>query len=282
MSADDHQAAPVMVALPEIDFPAGVCHFVATPIGNMADIGLRALAILAAADMVYAEDTRHTRPLFKRYGLTTPLASYHDHNKERVVPQIIERLAAGERIAVVSDAGMPCISDPGFGLVKSLLEKELPWTVIPGPSSTLAALILSGFSPDRFLYLGYAPRKKGQRRSFLTEALSEPGTVLILESCHRIRSTLEILAELAPERTLAIAREITKLHEEAPRGTAAELLEIMVGRKLKGELVLVLQGLGKRASLDSGPGDGPPVSDQRQEKRDRRSAREKRRKGDQT
>ena len=265
-----------MIPLPEVDFPAGLCHFVATPIGNMADMGLRALAVLAAADMVYAEDTRHTRPLFKRYGLTTSLASYHDHNKLRVVPQIIERLQAGDRIAVVSDAGMPCVSDPGFGLIKALLENDLPWTVIPGPSSTLAALVLSGFSPDRFLYLGYAPRKKGQRATFLTDALSEPGTVLILESCHRIRSTLEILAELAPERTLAIAREITKLHEETPRGTAAELLEIMIGRKLKGELVLVIQGLGKRAREEQ------PESDERQAKRDKRSAREKRRKGEQT
>ncbi len=122
-------------------------------------------------------------------------------------------------MAVVSDAGMPCISDPGFTLVRALQEADLPWTVIPGPSSTLAALVLSGFSTDRFLYLGYAPRKKGQRRTFLAEALEEPGTVLILESCHRIRSTLEILAELAPGAGLAIAREITKLHEETLRGT---------------------------------------------------------------
>ncbi len=250
MSTEERDTATPVVPLPEIDFPAGLCHFVATPIGNLADMGLRALAVLARADVVYAEDTRHTRLLLSRYGLRVPLASYHDHNKVRVVPQIVARLQAGDRVAVVSDAGMPCISDPGFGLVKALLENDLPWTVIPGPSSTLAALVLSGFSPDRFLYLGYAPRKKGQRRTFLTEALAEPGTVLILESCHRIRSTLEILAEVAPERTLAIAREITKLHEETPRGTAAQLLEIMIGRKLKGELVLVVQGLGKRVKGD--------------------------------
>lgn len=241
----------MMVPLPEIDFPAGICHFVATPIGNMADISLRALAILAQADVVYAEDTRHSRPLFKRYGLNVPLISYHDHNKVRVVPQIVTRLQDGDRVAVISDAGMPCISDPGYGLVKALLADDLPWTVIPGPSSTLAALVLSGFSPDRFLYLGYAPRKKGQRRTFLLDALTEPGTVLILESCHRIRSTLEILLEVAPDRTLAIAREITKLHEETPRGNAAELLEIMVGRKLKGELVLVIDGVGKRSKKAS-------------------------------
>lgn len=234
------------VPLPEVDCPAGLCHFVATPIGNLGDVGLRALAVLARAEVVYAEDTRHTRLLLGRYGLKVPLLSYHDHNKAMVVPQIVARLAAGERVAVVSDAGMPCISDPGYGLVKALVAAGLPWTVVPGPSSILAALVLSGFSPDRFLYLGYAPRKKGQRQTFLSEALTEPGSVLVLESCHRIRSTLEILAEIAPERVLAIAREITKLHEETPRGTAVELLEYMTGRKLKGELVLVIQGLGKR------------------------------------
>jgi len=230
------------VPLPEIEFPPGLCHFVATPIGNLGDVSLRALAVLAAADVVYAEDTRHTRRLLDRYGLTCRLASYHDHNKSRAVPQIIERLRAGEKVAVVSDAGMPCISDPGFSLARSLLEEEMPWTVIPGPSSTLSALVLSGFSPDRFLYLGYLPRKKGKRRAFLEDALTEPGTVLFLESCHRITSSLEILAELDPSRIFAVAREITKLHEETLRGTASELLKVMTGRRLKGELVLVMQG----------------------------------------
>jgi len=230
------------VPLPEIEFPAGLCHFVATPIGNLGDVSLRALAVLAAADIVYAEDTRHTRRLLDKYGLTCRLASYHDHNKSRAVPQIIERLREGQKVAVVSDAGMPCISDPGFSLARSLLAEELPWTVIPGPSSTLSALVLSGFSPDRFLFLGYLPRKKGKRRSFLENALTESGTVILLESCHRITSSLEILAEVAPTRIMAVAREITKLHEETLRGTATELLKVMTGRRLKGELVLVVQG----------------------------------------
>ncbi len=236
----------IQVPVPEVDFPGGQCHFVATPIGNLGDISLRALAVLAAADVVFAEDTRHTGRLLDRYGIRVPLASYHDHNKAKVVPVIVSRLKAGEKVAVVSDAGMPCISDPGFTLVRSLLEEDLPWTVIPGPSSTVTALVLSGFSPDRFLYLGYAPRKKGQRRTFLENALTEPGSVLIFESCHRIRSTLEILEELAPTRILAVAREITKMHEETLRGSAGQLLEIMTGKRLKGELVIVLQGLGKK------------------------------------
>ena len=242
----------IQVQVPEVDFPGGLCHFVATPIGNLGDISLRALAVLAAAEIVYAEDTRHTRRLLDRYGIRVPMASYHDHNKAKVVPVIVSRLKDGDRVAVVSDAGMPCISDPGFTLVRSLLEEDLPWTVIPGPSSTVAALVLAGFSPDRFLYLGYAPRKKGQRRKFLADALTEPGTVLIFESCHRIRSTLEILAELAPDRILAVVREITKIHEESLRGNAGQLLDIMTGRRLKGELVMVLQGLGGRRLAAAG------------------------------
>ena len=230
------------VTLPEIEFPPGLCHFVATPIGNMADISLRALAVLAAADVVYCEDTRHTRRLLNRYDLKCYLMSYHDHNKLKAVPQIIERLRAGEKVVVVSDAGMPVICDPGFSLSRRLLEEELPWTVIPGPSSTLSALVLSGFSPDRFLFVGYLPRKKGKRATFFKNTLEEPGTVVFLESCHRITSSLEILAELAPNRILAVAREITKLHEETLRGTAADLLKVMTGRRLKGELVLVMQG----------------------------------------
>jgi len=239
-----------------VDFPGGCCHLVATPIGNLGDIGLRALAVLAAADIVFAEDTRHTRRLLDRYGLKVALASYHDHNKVRVVPDIVSRLKEGQRVAVVSDAGTPCISDPGFTLTRALLQEDLPWTVIPGPSSTVAALVLSGFSPDRFLYLGYAPRKKGQRRAFLEGALEEPGTVLILESCHRIRSTLEILGELDGGRQAAVVREISKIHEEALRGNAAQLLEKMTGRRLKGELVLVVQGRGGRRTTSAGETGG--------------------------
>ena len=230
------------ITLPDVDLPPGLCHFVATPIGNLGDVGLRALAVLAGADVLYAEDTRHTRRLLDRYGLRLPLQSYHDHNKLQVVPRIVERLQAGGRVAVVSDAGMPCVSDPGFTLVRALREAELPWTVVPGPSSVLAALVLSGFSPDRFLFVGYAPRKKGARERFLAEALAERGTVIVLESIHRIVSTLELLQKLDPVRPLAIAREITKLHEETLRGTADQLIALMTGRRLKGELVLVIHG----------------------------------------
>lgn len=230
------------IDLPEVEFPAGLCQFVATPIGNLSDMTLRGLAVLASADVVYAEDTRHTRLLLSRYGITTRLQSYHDHNKQRQVPLILARLREGERVAVVSDAGMPAISDPGFTLIRALREAELPWTVVPGPSSVLTALVLSGLPTDRFTFLGYPPRKSGARERFLAEALADPGSVVILESCHRIRGTLEQLAGLACERQLAVVREMTKLHEETLRGTAAQLLVAMTGARLKGELVLVLAG----------------------------------------
>jgi len=230
------------LTLPEVEWPERTCHFVATPIGNLADVTLRALAVLGTADRVYAEDTRRTRRLLQRYGLSAVLDSYHDHNKNRQAPRIVGRVAGGERVAVVSDAGMPCVNDPGYVLVRELAAADLAWTVIPGASSVLAGLVLSGFPPDRFHGLGYPPRKAGPRRRLLTEALSLSGTVILLESVHRIRSTLEQLAELAPERPVAVAREMTKVHEEVLRGTAAELLEQLTGSRLKGELVLLIHG----------------------------------------
>ena len=220
----------------------GTLSVVATPIGNLEDVTLRALRVLGEVDLVLAEDTRHTRRLYARYGLKTHLEPFHDHNKERQTPKVIERLKAGGRVALVSDAGMPAIADPGFVLVRALREAGLEYTVVPGPSSVLTGLVLSGLPTDRFLFCGYTPRKSGRLRTFLTEALAERGTVVLLESVHRIRKTLAALEELAPERELAVARELTKLHEEVLRGTAAELLESMDGPRLKGELVLLLRG----------------------------------------
>lgn len=230
------------VALPEPDLPPGTCWLVATPIGNLDDVSLRALAVLDGVDLVLAEDTRRTRTLLSRYGLKARLEPFHDHNKERQAPRVVARLQAGERVALVSDAGMPAVADPGFVLVRALREAGLPYTVVPGPSSVLAALVLSGLPTDRFLFAGYPPRKSGRLRTFLAEALAERGTVVMLESIHRIRKTLEALVELAPDRETAVVREITKIHEEVLRGTPADLLIEMDGPRLKGELVLLLRG----------------------------------------
>ncbi len=230
------------VRLPEISPAAGSCWLVATPIGNLGDITLRALAVLDACDVIYAEDTRQTRKLLAHFGISRPLAAYHDHNKDRAVPEILARLRAGQKVAVVTDAGMPCISDPGFTLVRALRDAQLPWSVAPGPSSTLAALVLAGFEPDRFVFAGYPPRRKGARARWLRDLLDLACTVILLESVHRIRSTLEMLAELEPARELAICREITKVHEETLRGPAPALLARMTGERLRGELVLLMRG----------------------------------------
>jgi 16S rRNA (cytidine1402-2'-O)-methyltransferase len=240
------------LVLPAVDFPAGSCLFVATPIGNLDDMPLRGLAALAAADVVYAEDTRRTRVLLSRYGLSARLVSYHDHSRSGVVEGIVARLRAGERVAVVSDAGMPAISDPGFTLLRALREAQLPWSVVPGPSSVLAALLLAGFPTDRFLFAGYPPRRPGAARRFLAGALGAGCTAVVLESCHRACTTLRVLAELAPDREIALAREITKLHEETLRGTPAQVLALMTGPRLKGELVIVLRGA---APDDDAPND---------------------------
>jgi 16S rRNA (cytidine1402-2'-O)-methyltransferase len=240
------------VGLPDVTLEGGSCWFVATPIGNLGDLTLRAVAVLEACDVIYAEDTRSARRLLQHVGLTRPLEAYHDHNKDRAVPRILERLAAGERVAVVSDAGMPCVSDPGFTLVRALREAGRSWSVVPGPSSVLAALVLAGFEPDRFVFAGYPPRKKGARARWLGELLDLDTTVIVLESVHRIASTLEILAGIAPTRELAICREITKVHEETLRGVAGDLLAQLTGPRLKGELVLLLRGTTKSRTTGSG------------------------------
>ncbi len=232
--------------LPEIDLPPGACLFVATPIGHLADVSLRALAVLAAVDVVYAEDTRRTRRLLAAYGLHARLEPYHDHNKERVAPRIVERLRRGERAAVVSDAGTPAVADPGYVLIRHLTEAGLSWSVVPGPSSVLAALVLSGLPTDRFLFAGFPPRRGGRLRTFLQEVLAAPVTVVLLESCHRLVKTVTAVGELDPGRELAVVREISKVHEEVLRGTAADLLPRLTGPRLKGEVVLVLRGAARR------------------------------------
>jgi 16S rRNA (cytidine1402-2'-O)-methyltransferase len=238
------------VELPDIEFPPGWCQFVATPIGNLGDMTLRGLAVLAAADVIYAEDTRHTRQLLAHFGIASQLCSYHDHNKVRQVPRILARLRQGEKVAIVSDAGTPGIADPGYLLIRSLREAGLPWSVVPGPSSVLAALLLAGYPSDRFLFVGYCPRRQGLRRRFLMEVLASTATVVMFESCHRIQATLQQIAALAQARELALVREITKRHEEVLRGSAAALLDMMQGPRLKGELVLVVSG--RDAVLTSG------------------------------
>jgi 16S rRNA (cytidine1402-2'-O)-methyltransferase len=209
----------------------------ATPIGNLEDVTLRVLRALREADVVLCEDTRHTRRLLDRHGIDAPLLSYHEHNEATRVHELVPRLQAGERIALVSDAGMPAISDPGARLIAAAIAADVVVTVLPGPSAVETALVASGLAGDSYAFVGFLPRRERERRALL-ESLSE-GVVVAFESPQRLPATLRALAELAPERPLAVCRELTKVHEEVVRGTAAEVARRFESPS-RGEVVVVI------------------------------------------
>jgi 16S rRNA (cytidine1402-2'-O)-methyltransferase len=200
-------------------------HLVATPIGNLRDITLRALETLAAADAIACEDSRVTRKLLDHYGITTPLTPYHEHNAAAARPKLLARLAADEAIALVSDAGTPLISDPGFKLVRAACEAGLPVIAVPGPSAALAALAVAGLPTDRFFFEGFLPPKDGARRNRIAELARIPATLILYETGPRIGRALQALAESLGPRQAAVCRELTKLHEEVRRGDLAALAE---------------------------------------------------------
>jgi 16S rRNA (cytidine1402-2'-O)-methyltransferase len=217
--------------------PGGRLVVCPTPIGNLEDITLRVLSALREADVVACEDTRRTRVLLDRYGVKARLVSYHEHNEERRASELVERMRAGETVALVSDAGMPLVSDPGYVLVRACVAAGLPVEVLPGPSAPLTALVASGLPADEWRFAGFLPRKRAELR----RALAEPGATLVaFESPRRLPATLAALAEVDPERELAVCRELTKAHEEVVRGTAASLAARYSGQPPKGEIVLVL------------------------------------------
>jgi 16S rRNA (cytidine1402-2'-O)-methyltransferase len=216
--------------------PLAVC---ATPIGNLEDVTLRLLRELREADLVLCEDTRQTRKLLERHGVTARLQSYHEHNEAERTAEVLPRLRAGERVALVTDAGMPAISDPGARLVAAALEAGVPVTVVPGPSAVETALVAGGFGTDRFQFLGYLPRGAGERRAFWEELARLPHAAVAFESPQRLAGALASLAEAMPDRAAAVCRELTKLHEEVARGTVAELAE-RFSDGAKGEVTLVL------------------------------------------
>jgi 16S rRNA (cytidine1402-2'-O)-methyltransferase len=220
--------------------PAGL-SLVATPIGNLRDITLRALEILASADLVACEDTRVTRKLFDHYGLSAPLLAYHDHNAKAVRPKILQRLAAGEAIALVSDAGTPLISDPGYRLVLEAIAAGHPVTSAPGASSALMALTVAGLPTDRFFFEGFLPAKEAARRSRIAELARIPATLVLFEGGPRLAGTLADLAGGLGPREAAVARELTKLHEEVRRGDLAVLAAACAaGAETRGEMVIVI------------------------------------------
>src|SRR5256885_16479105 len=199
-------------------------YVVATPIGNLGDITLRALDVLRDVDLVAAEDTRHSGMLLKHFGIKKPFLSYHEHNEAMRTAQLIERLAAGEKIALITDAGMPGLSDPGARLIRECIKRELSFTIVPGPSSILSALVGSGFSIEKFYFRGFLPIKSGQRERELRAAAESDETVIFFESPYRLGKTLAACVDVMPERQLCVARELTKKFEEFRRGTAGELL----------------------------------------------------------
>jgi 16S rRNA (cytidine1402-2'-O)-methyltransferase len=225
---------------------AGTLTLVATPIGNLGDITVRALEVLKAADVILAEDTRHSRRLLAHYAIATPLLSYHDHNEARVTPAVIARLRRGENVALITDAGTPGVSDPGFYLVRAALEAGIAVTMAPGPSAILPALVLSGFPCEAFVFAGFAPRKPGELSRAVDSLAGEARTAVFYVAPHQLHRVLEAIAERLPERPVAVAREMTKLHEEVVRGTASAVCERFAGKTPRGEFVLVVKGVGRR------------------------------------
>ncbi len=220
-------------------FDAGL-YLVSTPIGNLGDISVRALAVLAGADMICCEDTRHSRVLFQHYGIDVPLRPYHEHNAQVERPRILSALARGKIIALVTDAGTPLVSDPGLKLVQAALEAGHKVTAVPGASAVLCGLAMAGLPTDTFLFAGFLPPKSGPRRSRLMELASVPATLVFFEAPTRVARTLLDMRDLLGDRLLVVARELTKRFEEIRRGPLAALAEDFAGESLKGEIVLLL------------------------------------------
>jgi len=225
-----------------VDVPhlAAGLHIVATPIGNLADITLRSLAALAGADLIACEDTRVTRKLLDRYAISTPLTPYHDHNAAQARPALLRRLAEGAAIALVSDAGTPLISDPGFKLVRAAQEAGHAVTALPGPSALLTALTVSGLPTDAFFFGGFLPPKQAARRARIAELARIPGTIVLFETGPRVAAALADLAIGLGAREAALCRELTKLHEEVRRERLDALAQNCAGSELRGEIVLVI------------------------------------------
>jgi 16S rRNA (cytidine1402-2'-O)-methyltransferase len=215
-------------------------HIIATPIGNLGDITLRALQALAGADLIACEDTRVTRKLLDRYAIATPLTPYHDHNAAKARPMLLRRLAEGSAIALVSDAGTPLVSDPGFKLVRAAQEAGHAVTALPGASATLAALTVAGLPTDQFFFAGFLPPKQAARRASIAELGRIPATLVLFEAGPRLAATLADLAAGLGSREAAICRELTKLHEEVRRGDLAALAQSCEGSELRGEIALVI------------------------------------------
>ncbi len=233
---------------------SGVLRLVATPIGNLEDITYRAVRVLRESDLIACEDTRQTRKLLDHYGIHTPTISYHEHNEATRAGELAARMTAGASIALVSDAGMPLVSDPGYRLVRAAIDAGVPVEPVPGPSAVLAALAASGLATDAFRFGGFLPHKAGQRLKLLESLAGEPETMIFYEAPHRILAALEAIEQALGPRPVVVARELTKIHEEFLRGTAAEVRAQLAARDtVKGEITLLI---GKSAAP---PPDDTPL-----------------------
>jgi 16S rRNA (cytidine1402-2'-O)-methyltransferase len=221
---------------------SGTLYVVATPIGNLEDITLRALRILKEVDLVACEDTRHTRALLAHFAIATSTISYHDHNAHSRAPRLVARLEAGESIALVSDAGTPAISDPGYRLISLAGERKIPVVPIPGPSAVIAALSAAGLPTDAFLFAGFLPPKSGARRARLEELAGVRATLVFYEAPHRVEAALAEMLEIFGDREAVLARELTKLHEEFLRGTLSTIAAALDAGRRRGEMVLLVSG----------------------------------------
>ena len=226
----------------------GTLYLVSTPIGNLEDITFRAVRVLGEVDLIAAEDTRRTRRLLQHFQISRPIISYHDHNKEVRSPRLLDRLLTGESVALVSDAGTPGVSDPSFYLVRLAIQHDVPVVPVPGPTSLIAALVVSGLPPDRFAFEGFLPVKKGRRRHKLETLAGEERTLLFFESPHRLARALENILEVLGDRRVVVARELTKKFEEIKRGTVSQLLAHYQTVKPRGEVVIVLDGCSVQKS----------------------------------
>ncbi|HJQ73101.1 MAG TPA: 16S rRNA (cytidine(1402)-2'-O)-methyltransferase [Actinomycetota bacterium] len=229
---------------------SGVLYLVGTPIGNLGDLSDRARDTLAAVTVVAAEDTRRTGRLLRSLDIRTPLVSMFEGNEDERAAELVERLDAGDDVAVVTDGGMPSVSDPGYRVVRRAVERGIEVRAVPGPSAAIAALVLSGLPTDRFAFEGFLPRRAGDRGRRLQALLHDPRTIVFFESPRRVRALLREVGAVMGDRRVAVCRELTKLHEEVIRGTVAEVLTTIEEREPKGEVTVVVEGDHEGAPLD--------------------------------
>lgn len=241
---------------------AGVLYVVATPIGNLGDVTLRALEVLRTADVVAAEDTRQTRKLLARHGIHAQLTSYHDHNKHEKAPVLVHRMREGRNVALVTDAGTPLISDPGYFLVNEARRAGLAVVAIPGPSAAVAALSIAGLPTDAFTFAGYLSNRSAARRRRLAELADLPHTLVLFESPHRLVRCLEDIREVLGEREVAVCRELTKVHEQVVRGPVSAVIAAFQQGTVRGEVTLVVAGAGRRRRADAAAPDDADEADE--------------------